>query len=407
MAIAQGTHKNVALESLRGLASVGVLIWHSLMAFFPGRTGIWVVSNHAWNTAPWFGLINGAGWVTFFFVLSGYVLTRSALLAGDPAPVVRNMLKRWPRLAVPVLLAVLGSWALFATGAYRYPEAGALAGSPWLVHGGGMRPPGPPDIWEAILQGSVTTFFRGDHSYDSSLWTMQVEFLGSFIAFGMALLLLSLRQPAARLYLAAMLAGLCLNAPPFLMTFPAGVALAAFLPRRRGSGLPLPAALAMACAGIFLLGYTGVQAGAFRWVAALWPQAIRADGLNTVGAVLLVLAVEQSASLHIALSHRWGAWLGRLSFPLYLVHVPVICSVGAACYLGMHPDPGAWLPRLAACAIGAAVALAAACPLMWANEWWVARLNRLASRKTRASCAARIRVTPRTPAGQGPDPLLK
>jgi peptidoglycan/LPS O-acetylase OafA/YrhL len=371
-----GSQKNYALESLRGVASVGVLIWHSLLAFFPGRTGILVVSDHAWNTQAWFVLINGPGWVTFFFVLSGYVLTRACLVTGDPAPVVRNALKRWPRLAVPVLLTVIASWALYDVGAYRFPEAGRLDGSPWLAIGGGMRPPSSPDLWEAVSEGGFMTFFKGNVSFDSTLWTMNIEFFGSFIAFGLALLLLAVRQVAARAYLVAIALVACFFAHPYYVAFPAGVALAAFLPRRRAAGWPVLLAMPFAVAGLFLLGYSGVQEGAFGFMAGWWPQALAADDVNTLGAFLLIAGTEQSALLHRALSHRWGVFLGRLSFPLYLVHVPVICSAGVAVYLGMHPNPAARAPRLMACAVGAAAAFAAACPLMWANEWWIRQLNR-------------------------------
>jgi peptidoglycan/LPS O-acetylase OafA/YrhL len=370
------SHKNHALESLRGIASLGVLVWHSLLAFFPGRTGIYVASDHAFNTAAWFGLIYGTGWVTFFFALSGYVLTRGCFLAGSQTPILRNALKRWPRLALPVLLTVMASWALYAADAYSFPAAGKLDGSPWFGAGGGMRAPGPADFWEAATQGAFTTFLRGDMSYDNPLWTMHIEFVGSYIAFGLALLLLCTRHAGARWYMIATAIITCCFAGPFYAAFPAGVALAACLPRRRWTGLPGLMTASIGVAGIFLMGYSGVHQGAYRVMVAFWPAHLNSIAANVLGAILLIVATEQSAGLHALLSQRWGIFLGRLSFPLYLVHVPVICSLGAAAYLHMHPDPAAWAPRLAALALSAAAAIAAAYPLMWVNESWVKRLNR-------------------------------
>ncbi len=66
-------------------------------------------------------------------------------------------------------------------------------------------------------------------------------------------------------------------------------------------------------------------------------------------------------------------FLGDLSFPLYLVHVPVICSVGSAVYLSSQ-SPGL------AILISGIVSIAAAIPLLYFNLFWVERINAWTSR---------------------------
>ena len=109
------------------------------------------------------------------------------------------------------------------------------------------------------------------------------------------------------------------------------------------------------------------------WWKAGWP----GPYANMLGGVLLIVAAESSSKVHAALSRGWGVMLGRLSFPLYLVHVPLICSAGSLAYLGLHPDPSLMWPRLFALVVGAAAAVCAAFPLMWASEAWVRILARL------------------------------
>jgi hypothetical protein len=46
-----------------------------------------------------------------------------------------------------------------------------------------------PSFWDAFSQGAFYTFFRGDAYYDSSLWSMRYELIGSLLAFGLALML--------------------------------------------------------------------------------------------------------------------------------------------------------------------------------------------------------------------------
>ena len=108
--------KDVALEALRGLAAFVVVAWHLLLGYAPGRVPVFPGQDTSVSIlgAPWFGLVYGTSSVTFFFVLSGFVLSRKALLRADPMILARGAVKRWPRLAAPVVIAVLFSWAMFA-----------------------------------------------------------------------------------------------------------------------------------------------------------------------------------------------------------------------------------------------------------------------------------------------------
>lgn len=46
-----------------------------------------------------------------------------------------------------------------------------------------------------------------------------------------------------------------------------------------------------------------------------------------IGAQMLSLSILYSPSMRRALSHRWLLWIGGLSFPLYLLHGPLIRSL--------------------------------------------------------------------------------
>ena len=57
-------------------------------------------------------------------------------------------------------------------------------------------------------------FLKGGSSYDSSLWTMHIEFIGSFIVFGLAAIVIALREAKPIvivwiLVVAIMVCGLC------------------------------------------------------------------------------------------------------------------------------------------------------------------------------------------------------
>ncbi|MBK1660526.1 acyltransferase family protein [Paracraurococcus ruber] len=389
-------NRDVPLEALRGIAAVIVLAWHALQAFAPG---FWR-EDGAW----WYGTVHGTAAVIVFFVLSGFVLTQRALATGDGRPLARGAIKRWPRLAGPVLAAVLLSWALFRLGLYAHAEAGPRIGSGFLATFGDAHPDGPvePSLPGALLQGAVFSLFRGgpgDHSYNTVLWTMRYEFLGSFIAFGLGLALLQLGHAslAMRMALVAVTALLVRFAETYYVTFVVGVGLS-LLVAARPPRIPLPLGLGMVVLAGWLLGYREGSPD-HRLVDLLYPGTPPATYVHAGAAALLILALTGTERLRDALSGPWAAWLGRLSFPLYLVHVPVICSAGAWAWLALE---GTGLAVAGALLATTLLSLLLALPLAGFDLWWTRRLEQVAARLLPTGAPLRPAARPAlVPIGEG------
>ena len=62
--------------------------------------------------------------------------------------------------------------------------------------------------------------------------------------------------------------------------------------------------------------------------------------LHMAGAVMIISAADGTAVLKRLLQSRPSRFLGRISFPLYLIHIPVLCSAGCSMVLATAPFAG-------------------------------------------------------------------
>jgi peptidoglycan/LPS O-acetylase OafA/YrhL len=367
------------LEALRGSAALIVVLCHSITGFLPQYYGyIPSLASDRLQGSVFYCFLNGSASVCLFFVLSGYILTRRYCESGDSRILLNGAIKRWPRLMGPVLVTVLISYSLFYFHLYNFQKAGIVSGSHWLVKFAGAFPPteaphaATPAIhyWDALLQGSFLTFFRGDWLFDSSLWTMQPELMGSFIAFGIAPILLKASKYSffATIWLVLVTIAMLHFARPDLVAFPIGVTMAVLLPRKISLGrrFAYPALLL----SLYLLGYPGAAVGAYTIFGDLANHGMPFVYPQIVGAAILISLIEIFPPLQRPFTGKISAFLGELSFPVYLLHVLVICSVGSSIYLRFGGIPAIVCVFL--------VTILAALPLMIFNDWWVARVNTVA-----------------------------
>ncbi len=373
--------KLTPLEGQRGIAAIIVAVHHFLLAFHPSVSGI-ILDKRDENSlvgSPLFFFVNGHGAVYFFFTLSGFVLSWSFFIAPDPRKLILAMLKRWPRLAGPVVIVCIVSAVVFSLDLYFFSDAGLKSGSFWLeTFGHSAFSEQKPSITAALWQGS-TTFFTGQAGINPSLWTMVYEYYGSLLVFATIPIIWLLRKWPAYLFLSFIFSAVfsfaylkgAVEYITLMMPFIAGVGCSYALTRSKMPEISLISAFLLMAFGIYLLGYFE-PLGAYAWLG-VFSGSGRDVGwatLYSVGSVCVICSTMTNRRIFSIMNNSLMLTLGRISFPLYLVHLIVIGSATSWLYLNVFSEGG-----LSLFLSTAAICVVCSYPLTTFDEWWVKKLN--------------------------------
>jgi len=305
-AIAKTSNRFDALDGLRGIAALIVVIGH----FWPYQE---------FKSLPFINVFMDTKLpVAVFFVLSGVVLTHSAKRANISFSWLSFVIvARYLRLLVPILSISVLVYFLHLSD-FIYVD----------------RIPGEYRAWDGfarfyqfelgaldVLRFSlVDVFFNYDagHTYIPPAWTMRPELFAS------TLLFIFLFVVSWKVF--AKIPVLVFLVPAVLVFF---------------SKMWVPGLFYF---GYFLVGYVlyelhstyGKQNFANGYVFAsvilvktlLFYFSIKGLAIDFLFASMIVAVVIFSPNVSIFFCNKLFRWLGKISFPLYLVHVPIICSLG-------------------------------------------------------------------------------
>jgi peptidoglycan/LPS O-acetylase OafA/YrhL len=320
-----------SLDGLRGVAAVAV-VFHHLFLIDPGLAlAIWPSGTTATQSVSWraatfpLHLLVSAGLeaVFVFFILSGLVLTLPLLHAQG----FRQWLAYYPRRLVRLCLPVLASVAfaiVLLLAVRRYPIPGHTAD--WLTSTNSLSFSLDDFVRSLNLFGTLQPL-------NNPLWSLGWEILFSIllpVAVLIAVVIQGRLAPsivvtAGCLVLTAIGSLLGVGALIYLPIFLLGSVLAGALPilQRR---------ITLANRGWFLAVFpfvVSIALIAVPWVASgisgRW-YAVTV-GFALVGCLCLVFLASGLPWLVGLLTRPAVQWLGRVSFSLYLVHVPIIVTI--------------------------------------------------------------------------------
>jgi peptidoglycan/LPS O-acetylase OafA/YrhL len=378
---AQG--KLVPLEGLRGIAAAIVVLYHLVLGFTRKGVGVVPHGHGPFDVVIQFGLglLNGGAAVAIFFVLSGFILSLPFAKDRQIGRILVAFLKRWPRLAGVTTIACLAAWALITVSHNEYKHAAHVIGAGWMATHGNAPLDGHSLSWlGALREGLFAAFFLGDVHFDSPLWTMRIELFGSFAIFLAAPVLFAIKSWPVRLALIGLAMVLAGAAYPitYLSDFLVGTLLAMLFAEGK---LPTFKNWQAAIAGvvsIYLFSFTYEQKLLIHApIKAIMPAGDTSHFVWDIGAVLMICVLLGNPYLKRIFSKTWAVWLGLLSFPIYLLHGPIMLSAGAASFNGALGPLGEAGSVAVAVVASLVLTLVCAVPLVWVDQAWTRVLGRV------------------------------
>lgn len=328
-------HKFKNLDGLRGLAALIVIFGHYANAFYPAITGPSDAVHSRFDVlisgTPAFLVFAASFSVSVFFVLSGFVLSVSFFRSSSSRSLTQSAIKRYFRLMLPALVSILIAYGLLKIGAFRNLEVAHITGSTgWLARFWNF----PADLGQALYEGLYGIFFTGANSYNTSLWTMQVELFGSFLLF-MILALFGRLTYRWVFYLAFIAIFFDTAYPSFIL----GIMIcdiyytqpAMFYRLRNRVVIPLFVLALWLGSWILIEGRPNIYNSINVW--GLSPAQLTAQA-HTIGAGLIVFTVMRLKWLVKLFESRPLQYLGSISFSMYLIHLSIIGSFSS--YLFRH-----------------------------------------------------------------------
>ena len=300
------------LDGLRGWGALMVFLYHLIVQLLS-------------NTAPPYKskylafLLDGDFAVFIFFVLSGFVLSIKFVLSPGKYSLTQAVIARYFRLILPIIITSFAAYLLMLAHAmYNVPAAVPANAPQWL----GVYFNFEPTLAYFFQFNLYYVFFNFNPgaNFNPVLWTIAYEFAGSMLVY---MIIGFFRTDKNKTYLVPIAFIILFNLfnNPIIACFAVGYLFAELYVAysRRLEDIPWVSWLATVLFAVPVVCSTFYRTGHHFYIALL--------------ASLLVLSVTFSKLLKHFFSNKVSRFLGKISFPLYLIHLPLICSFSSYLFL--------------------------------------------------------------------------
>jgi peptidoglycan/LPS O-acetylase OafA/YrhL len=321
------TRRLTALDSVRGVAAFIVVLSHCCLTL---PDAAWSQLDRSVWSRPIRLFTNGDAAVIIFFVLSGYVLALPFFRGAQPS-YPRYLFKRICRIYIPFAVTISIAALLCQAVNVRQCLAGASNWLDWSF--GEWVRPGP----SALFGHFMMTGMKQDIALDPVMWSLVYEMRISLIF--PVLMILCWDTRLALLVTAVTLAG----STTILAAFPEAAHPTAI----KNFWFTILWTVRIApyfMVGILLSHHSEAIRRVIRYIPArirltlmavpivifTIPHhflSVRSGSLYVIGAAMVIVLAVEIPSISAILHRAPIPWLGRISYSLYLIHLPILLAL--------------------------------------------------------------------------------
>ncbi|HGL4259592.1 acyltransferase family protein [Burkholderia dolosa] len=348
------------LDGLRGIAALQVVFLHYLSAFLPVSADAGSPAHYDWERAAAHSIFSyiwdGYSAVYIFFIMSGFVLAQSFIRSDLSAP--RTVAKRFARLFFPVAIAAAIAATLHPVINHFKLAAVSISGSEWLTnvfHNPMSLRSVAKDIFfssmavgydgVSILQSALSPYLQSIYSptnfaLNPPMWTLHGELWGSMLV----LFLANIYKRLPPIWSGAIIALVFVwvgtsQLSLFAIGFSLYLGREKLLACRNWKHVVL--SVALLCLGVWICVRRDLPAVLQLDIWLVNHSDLRAYNdahfQSSLGALLVLVAVIINPHFRKLLSSKMTNELGRLSFSIYILHFPIMLTLGCAIFSKLAP----------------------------------------------------------------------
>ena len=326
------------VDGLRGIASICIVLHHFIIGYYPAAYEGATAMRHLpgsveadFSQSPLAFFVLGDFWVSVFCMVSGFVIASQVFAMKDGKQFSKSVIKRYPRLLIPVFALSVMVYIMLHLGLFYNVQAANITGSSWL----GQFYQYETTLWDLFLSSFIDTWIFGMQTmYSNAFWMMAELFAGSFMAYLLAAMGKHTNKRILYVYIGIAVAYLSINSR--LTDFVLGVLLA-YVAIHYGQKIKQKRQLTMVLGLIFFV---------IAFIFGAYPQAhapsnayqllnCLPDRLNPcyfyhmLAAMFLMMAIYLCEPLEWLMSTKPALFLGKISYAVYVVHIPILFSGSA------------------------------------------------------------------------------
>lgn len=337
------------MDGLKGIACFQVFFNHFMCSIYPayymsGEQPVHTNGFEKWLAySPLNLLLEGEMFVAIFCIISGFLLASKVMkMKKEFSRLSDVIVGRYFRLMLPVAPIGVLVWLMTRFGWFTNVAASNITGSEWL----GSFYSRPMGIAEMLASVLIKTWFYGDDLLSTAFWMLSQLFIGSLIVILLGCVYWKMPKKSIAIYLFVALA--LIPRHDYVVAFVFGAIFAWLVTEdyinifrkidSSGKLSTLIGVIAFAL-GIFVAGYP-IQ---------LEPRGIYVylncgfnDMWRIAGAVLVMYGVWNVELFQRILSGKILNRLGAICYEFYIIHIPLLFSVGTGLFMILNNISGSY-----------------------------------------------------------------